>query len=137
MRGGIRGLVVPSGIGGTITAAISNINISAGTTDQNLSNVSFSNANGVSFGINGSTITGSIAAVAQTGISGIIVSDATFTSGTVSFGNLNGISFGSNGANQLTASYTVPPAQTQFVLSNSNGISFGTNGSTESIFASR
>ena len=128
MRGGVRGLVVPSGGGGT--GGISGINISAGTTNQDLSNISFANGSGVSFGINGSTITASVAAGAQTGISGVIVSDATFTSGTVSFGNLNGISFGSNGANKITASYTVPPAQTAFVLSNSNGISFGTNGST-------
>jgi len=128
MRGGVRGLVVPSGGGGT--GGISGINISAGTTNQDLSNISFANGSGVSFGINGSTITASVAAGAQTGISGVIVSDATFTSGTVNFGNLNGISFGSNGANKITASYTVPPAQTAFVLSNSNGISFGTNGST-------
>lgn len=46
---------VPSGGGG-----LTNVNISAGTTSQNLSNFVFSNSNGVSFGLNGSTITGSI-----------------------------------------------------------------------------
>jgi len=46
---------VPSGGGG-----ITNINVSAGTTSQNLSNLVFSDSNGVSFGLNGSTITGSV-----------------------------------------------------------------------------
>lgn len=45
---------VPAGGGG-----LTNINLSAGTTSQNLSNVVFSNSNGVSFGLNGSTITAS------------------------------------------------------------------------------
>lgn len=45
---------VPSGGGG-----LSNINVSAGTTSNNLSNVIFSNANGLSFGLDGSTITAS------------------------------------------------------------------------------
>lgn len=40
---------------------ISAVNFSAGTTSGNLSNVVFSNSNGVSFGINGSTITGTVA----------------------------------------------------------------------------
>jgi hypothetical protein len=46
---------VPAGGGG-----LTNINVSAGTTSQNLSNIVFSNLNGVSFGLNGSTITGSV-----------------------------------------------------------------------------
>lgn len=50
-------LSVPSGGGG-----LTNINISAGTTSQNLSNLVFSNSNGVTFGLNGSTITASVAA---------------------------------------------------------------------------
>jgi hypothetical protein len=41
---------------------ISNINVSAGTTSNNLSALTFNNANGVSFGINGSVVTGSVAA---------------------------------------------------------------------------
>ena len=54
------------------------------------------------------TISGAAAGGAQTGISGIQVSDTTYTSGTVTFRNLNGISFGSSGANGISASYTVP-----------------------------
>ena len=44
----------PSGGGG-----LTNVNVSAGTTSNNLSNVIFSNANGLSFGLDGSTITAS------------------------------------------------------------------------------
>lgn len=47
---------VPAGGGG-----ITNINISAGTTSQNLSAVTFANSNGVSFGLNGSVVTAGIA----------------------------------------------------------------------------
>lgn len=54
------------------------------------------------------TISGPNAGGAQTGISGIQVSDNTYTSGTVTWRNANGISFGSSGANGISASYTVP-----------------------------
>lgn len=58
--------------------------------------------------ISGPTVGG-----AQTGISGIQVSDTTYTSGTVTFRNANGISFGSSGANGVSASYTVPTQTNQ------------------------
>ena len=105
------------------------ITISAGANSGNLGSLVFSNSNGVSFGLNGSTITGSVAAAggAQTGISGIIVSNTTYTSGTVSFSNANGLSFGSSAGQAITGSYTVPGAT---VFSNSNNVSFGLNGST-------
>jgi hypothetical protein len=50
-------LSAEAGGGGGIT----NINVSAGTTSQNLSNIVFSNSNGVTFGLNGSTLTASAA----------------------------------------------------------------------------
>lgn len=46
---------VPAGGGG-----LTNINVSAGTTSNNLSNIVFSNSNNVSFGLNGSTITATV-----------------------------------------------------------------------------
>jgi hypothetical protein len=49
----------------------------------------------------------------QTGISGIVVSNTTYTSGTVTLQNANGISFGSSGANGISASYTVPTQTNQ------------------------
>lgn len=89
------------------------------------------------------TISGPNAAGAQTGISGIIVSNTTYTSGTVSFSNVNGISFGSSAGQAITASYTVPSTAglisalrvsagggtsnnvTGITFSNSNNITFG------------
>lgn len=201
----------------TISGVNPSVNFSAGTTSNNLGTVVFSNSNGVSFGLNGSTITGSVAAQtnqtaglyalgnttqnssttldartlsfnglgamtvgysngniqmsapalsagvstggntsgntgtysgqvvfaggnnitlsvssaaggaqtitisganaggAQTGISGVQVSNATYTSGTITFQNANGISFGSSGANGISASYTVPTQTNQTV----------------------
>jgi len=68
------------------------------------------------------TISGANAGGAQTGISGVQVSNTTYTSGTITFQNANGISFGSSGANGISASYTVPTVPTSYV-SNVNGSS--------------
>ena len=59
------------------------------------------------------TISGANAGGAQTGISGVVVSNTTYTSGTVSFSNANGISFGSSAGQAITASYTVPTQSNQ------------------------
>jgi hypothetical protein len=47
--------------GPTVATSLTAINISASNTNTNLSNLVFSNSNGISFGLNGSTITASIA----------------------------------------------------------------------------
>lgn len=65
---------------------ITNVNISAGTTSQNLSRFVFSNSNNVSFGLNGSTITASVP-----------------TQTAFVFSNSNGVTFGTNGST-VTAS---------------------------------
>jgi hypothetical protein len=95
------------------------VGISAQGSSQAAGTIIFSNANGVSFGMNGSTLTGSVAAAggAQTGISGIQVSNTTYSSGTITFQNANGITFGSSGANGISASYN----STQFA---GNGTTF-------------
>jgi hypothetical protein len=87
-------LALSAGAGG------GSVNFSAGTTSNNLNAITFSNANGVSFGLNGSVMTGSVAAAggAQTGISGISAGTTILTAGTLSFGNSNGITFGLNGS---------------------------------------
>jgi hypothetical protein len=79
--------------GGTL---LSDINLSAGGASQNLSNVVFSNSNGVSFGLNGSTIT---ASAGQTTISVVNFSAGTTSSNlqSVVFSNSNSVSFGLNG----------------------------------------
>ena len=81
--------------------------------------ISFSNANGVSFGINGNTIT---ASVANGGGVAISAGAASVSSGTVVFSNSNNISFGLNGST-ITAS--VAAAAT--VLAFSQWAEFGTH----------
>lgn len=117
----------------------SSINVSAGTTSQNLSAVVFSNSNGVSFGLNGSTITGSVA----TSLTNIRVSAGTTSNllSALTFANANGVSFGLNAstitgsiASSLTAinvsAGTTSNNLSALVFSNSNGVTFGLNGST-------
>ena len=92
-------------------------NNTGGGTASLSSNVSFSNANGLTFYTSaGNAVVASYTVpAAQTGISGIQVSDTTYTSGTVTFRNANGISFGSSGANGISASYTVPTQTNQTI----------------------
>lgn len=80
------------------------INVSAGTTSGNLQTLQFDNGNGVTFGLNGSTVTASVAAGG-----GVAIADGggTQTSGTVQFSNSNNITFGLNNGT-MTASYQNP-----------------------------
>jgi hypothetical protein len=130
-------------IGGNSTSAGAGYsNISTGT-------VLLAGGNNITLSQNGASITisGANAGGAQTGISGIQVSNTTYTSGTVTWQNANGISFGSSGANGVSASYTVPSTAgllsavnlsagttsgnlSAVTFSNSNGVSFGLNAST-------
>jgi len=111
--------------------------ISGGTTRFTNGELVFSNANGVSFGVNGSTITASIAAAGAFG--GIAAGTQTATTGTVLFSNSNGITFGMSGSSRVTASFdgirsisagTTNATGSQVIFSNSNGVSFGANGAT-------
>jgi hypothetical protein len=115
---------------------VTNVNVSAGTTSQNLSNVVFSNSNNISFGLNGSTITAS-ATVASTQASINFSAGATSQNlSAITFANSNGISFGLNGstmtasvATSLTA-INVSASATSLNLSaitfsNSNNLTFG------------
>lgn len=88
------------------TGTVSNQIVFAG--GNNITVSGSTNAGGMSV-----TISGANAGGAQTGISGIQVSNTTYTSGTVTFQNANGISFGSSGANGISASYTVPTQTNQ------------------------
>jgi len=119
--------------------------LSAGTTKATLGEVVFSNSNGVSFGIDGQTITASV--VAGGGDTGSIFAGTTrLTLGEAVFSNSNGLSFGVNGQT-ITGSYTVPSVAgllsninvsagttsqnlSNVVFSNSNNVSFGLDGST-------
>lgn len=112
------GSIVISGGAGGFTGGISGGNTS-GDTGTVSNRIVFAGGNNVT--VSGSTnaggmsvtISGANAGGAQTGISGIIVSDTTYTSGTVSFSNANGISFGSSAGQAITASYTIPTQTNQ------------------------
>lgn len=123
--------------------------ISAGAATASLGTVVFSNSNGVSFGVNGQTVTASHNGITQQSTQPVAVSgqNGSFAFSTLSFSNANGVSFGTSAGSAITASYTVPSTAglisavnvsagttssnvTNFVLSNSNGLSFGLNGAT-------
>ena len=135
------------------TVAGQPVNFSAGTTSSGLGSVVFSDSNGISFGLNGSTVTASHNGLTsqtvqtQSNVQGLIVSDTTYRTGDVSFSNANGISFGSSAGQAITASYTVPSTAglisrinvsggttsnnlSALTFADGNGVSFGLNGST-------
>lgn len=92
--------------GNTAAGGLTNINISAGTTSNNLSNLVFSNSNGLAFGLDGSTITGSYTVPSVAGLLSNIRVSAGTTSNLLSaltFANANNVSFGID-ASTITAS---------------------------------
>lgn len=84
---------------------LTNINVSAGTTSNNLSAFQFSNANGVSFGLNGSTVTATVKTDYLTSQSNQAFSAGGGSSAfqTLSFSDGNGVTF-TNTNGQLGAS---------------------------------
>ena len=101
---------------GTMTASISPagggltaINVSAGTTSNNLSALTFGNGNGISFGLDASTITASHNGLTTAALSdhshGATAANGGFNFQTISFSNANGISFGTSAGSAITASH--------------------------------
>lgn len=127
--------IVSMGVSGGNTSnasgTVSNQIVFAGGNNITLSGST--NAGGMSV-----TISGANAGGAQTAISGIVVSNTTYTSGTVSFSNANGISFGSSAGQAITASYTQSAqavsaaggssAFQTLAFTNSNNVSFSNTG---------
>src|SRR3972149_7755108 len=125
--------------GGAAGGGLTNVRISAGTTSNLLSALTFSNANNVSFGLDASTLTASIA----TSLSNIRVSAGTTSNllSALTFSNANNVSFGLD-ASTLTGSVatsltnvnvsagTTSNNLSALVFSNSNSVSFGLDGST-------
>lgn len=115
------------------------VNISAGTTSNSLTSFEFSNGSGVSFGLNGSTITATVktdyltTAMASNRGSDFVQANAVFA-GTNASGTIasNGISVSVNaGGGSLNVSAgTTSNNLTALTFSNSNGITFGLNAST-------
>ena len=130
-----RTIVIPSGAGAG--GGITNINVSAGTTSNNLSNITFANSPTVSFGLDGSTITAS-AAGGGGGLTNIRVSAGTTSNllSAITFADSNGLAFGIN-ASTITGSYTQSNQNAvgsngnfnfqTISFSNANGLSFGTS----------
>lgn len=132
---------------GGFSAGVSNVGNTSGQTGITGTRIVFAGGNNVTVSqgtdANGATITisGANAGGAQTGISGIVVSNTTYTSGTVSFSNANGASFGSSAGQAITLSYTVPTltnssltmqagastlsSVSRIAFVDSNGVSFG------------
>lgn len=123
--------------------------LSAGANSVSNGTVVFSNSNGLTFGLNGSTVTASHNGLTtqtvqtQSNIAGISAGANSVGTGTVVFSNSHNMSFGLNGQTVTgSASYsqsTAPGAlaagtQTAtsgtIVFSDSNGITFGLSGST-------
>lgn len=112
--------MVGAATGGTVTVnlpnnngtLLTNINLSASNASANLSNVVFSNSNGVSFGLNGSTVTASYTVPTVTNSSWTVSDNATsLTISRLAFTNSNGLTMTlSTGAGAATVigSYTVP-----------------------------
>jgi hypothetical protein len=127
---------VPAGGGG-----LTNINISAGTTSNNLSNFVLSNSNNVSFGLDGSTVTATVTVASTQGSINLSAGTTSNLSASFTFSNANNVSFGLN-AGTITASIStsltnirVSAGTTSNLLSaltfnNANGISFGLDAST-------
>jgi len=87
-----------------VTAAPSPVNVTAGTTSGNLQTIAFSNSNGVSFGLNGSTVTASHNGITSQSVQTQNLVSVLGSTGNISFANSNGITFGGN-ASTITASH--------------------------------
>jgi hypothetical protein len=74
------------------------INVSAGASSNNISNLVFSNSNGVSFGLNGNTITATVEGGGGGGGIDISAGASSANLGSVVFSNSNNVSFGLNGS---------------------------------------
>lgn len=94
--------------------------ISAGTAAATLGQVVFSNSNGVSFGVNGQTVTASVAGGGGGNTGSISAGTTRATLGEVVFSNSNGLTFGVNGQT-VTGSHNGLTSQSNQALSGSNG----------------
>lgn len=86
--------------GNSTSAGAGYIEISSGT-------MTLAGGNNITLSQNGNaiTISGANAGGVQTGISGVIASNATYTSGTISFSDANGISFGTSAGQAINITH--------------------------------
>src|ERR1700744_5473066 len=142
-----------AGGGGGFSGGVSTGGNTAGNTGTYSGQVVFAGGNNITLSVSSGaagaqtiTISGANAGGAQTGISSVIVSNTTYTSGAISFSNANGISFGSSAGQAITASYTQSGQAfsasggsstfSTLVFTNSGGVTFtNTAGSLGAIVA--
>jgi hypothetical protein len=130
---------LPSNSSGNQTL-LTNWNLSAGTTSNNLSALTLSNSNNVSFGLNGSVVTASATVASSQGSINVSAGTTSNNVSAVTFGNGSNVSFGlSTGAGIGTITASVASSLTNINVSagttsnnlsaitfaNSNGVSFG------------
>lgn len=119
--------------------------ISAGTATASLGTVVFSNSNGVSFGVDGQTVTASHNGLTSQSNQAVSAANGSVAFQTVSFSNANGVSFATAAGPAIVASVAAQTVQPgiasvsagttrvttgEVVFSNSNGVSFGADGQT-------
>lgn len=103
--------------------------LSAGTTNASLGTVSFANSNGVSFGVNGQTLTATVktdyltTAALSNHSHGFSAQGGSSTFQTLSFSNQNNVSF-SNSDGQVVASASFPSQTVQPVAVSGSNASF-------------
>jgi hypothetical protein len=116
--------------------------ISAGASTASLGTVIFSNSNGVSFGVDGQTVTASHNGLTSQSNQNVTAANGGFAFQTLSFSNLNGISFGTSAGSAITASHNGLTSQSNQAFSaaggssafqtlsfnNANGATFSNNG---------
>lgn len=124
--------------GGTL---LTNVNISGGTTSSNVSAVTFSNANNVTFGFDGSNVTASATVASSQGSINVSAGTTSSNVSAITFSNGSNVSFGFDGSN-ITASVatsltninvsagTTSNNLSAVTFSNANGVTFGLNAST-------
>jgi hypothetical protein len=122
---------------GIVSVGISNNQVVFSATTPAQTAFVLSNSNGLNWGTNGSTVTGSYTVPTQSNQTGAIYassqtvgqsSSSTYDARSLSLVGQGIVSAGWSAGSLLVSATT--PAQTAFVLSNSNGITFGTNAST-------
>lgn len=121
-----------------VSGVIAGTNATGGTATLS-GNISFSNANGISFYTSaGNAVVGTVKTDYQSSNANYLTSqnaqavsgsNGSFSFQTVTFGSSNGMHFYTTN-NSIVGSYTVPTIPGATVFSNSNNVSFGLNGST-------
>lgn len=134
------GSIVTASVGAGVAAG----SLAAGGSTMALGQVVFSNSNGISFSLNGSTVTASHDALTSQSNQAASASNGSFTFQTLGFSNANNVTFGTSAGSIITASVaaaggggsinfsagTTSNNLDSVVFNNSNGVSFGLDGST-------